>query len=215
MSQQYPQQQPDGGAPQQPGWGTQQPGWGPPQQPWGAPPPKKRSTGKIIGFGCLGAVALVVVIGVIGVAAGGGGKSDDKADAAKSGAPAATASTKSHAPGGAKPAEKAAPVQITAKKTAFSKSVLADGSNYTSVTITIRNNSGKKVSVNPLYFTVTDTGGTKHTSELGVDDKQIDTVDLAPGENISGTVTGKGAFTPKYVTFTEDLFGDPIRADVS
>ncbi|MEW2623699.1 DUF4352 domain-containing protein [Streptomyces sp. NPDC048106] len=151
------------------------------------------------------------MIGVTAAVAGGGGKSDDKADAGKSAAPSAASSPE---PGKSKSAGKPAPVEITAKKTSFTKSVLADGDAYTSVSVTIRNNSGKKVSVNPLYFTVTDTKGTKHTDELGVDDKQIDTVDLAPGENISGTVTGKGTFTPKYVTFSEDLFGDPVRVDV-
>ncbi|WP_241563246.1 hypothetical protein [Streptomyces sp. E1N211] len=69
--------------------------------------------------------------------------------------------------------------------------------------------------MNPLYFTITDTDGTKHTVELGVDEEQIDTVDLAPGENISGTVTGKGTFTPKYVTYTDGLLGDPVRVNVS
>ncbi|MGW4569406.1 DUF4352 domain-containing protein [Streptomyces sp. NPDC004561] len=201
--QQYPQ-------PQQPGWGGPQGGMGMPPQP------PKKSAGKIIGFGCLGVVALFVVIGIIGaLAGGGGGKSDDKAGSAKSGAPSATAKKHDTSTGSKQPAAKPAPVQITAKKTAFSKSVLADSSSYTSVTITVTNHSGKKLSVNPLYFAITDSHGTKHTAELGVDDKQIDTVDLAPGENISGTVTGKGVFTPKYVTYTEDLFGDPIRADVS
>jgi len=55
MSQQYPQ---------------------PPQ--WGAPPspPKKRSAGKIVGFGCLGIVGLLVAIAVIAaVASSGGSKS--------------------------------------------------------------------------------------------------------------------------------------------
>ncbi|MGW3034944.1 hypothetical protein ACWDCB_27500 [Streptomyces sp. NPDC001178] len=81
MSNQYPQQ------PQQPGWnGPQQPGqpqpWGGPQQGWGAPPqpPKKSSAGKIIGFGCLGFVAVLVLIGIIGAVAGGG--SDSKSDKA-------------------------------------------------------------------------------------------------------------------------------------
>ncbi|CAL2059281.1 conserved protein of unknown function [Streptomyces murinus] len=209
MSQQYPQQ-PGGDVPPPPGWGAPQQGWGTPPPP--PQPPKKSSTGKILGFGCLGVVALVIVIGVIAAVAGGGGKSDDeKADAGKSGAPSAASSSQS---GGSKPAGKPAAVEIIAKKASFTKSVLADGDAYTSVSVIIRNNSGKKVSVNPLYFTVTDTNGTKHTDELGVDDKQIDTVDLSPGENISGTVTGKGAFTPKYVTFTEDLFGDPVRVDV-
>ncbi|MEV7243130.1 hypothetical protein AB0N92_18050 [Streptomyces sp. NPDC093248] len=81
MTQQYPQQPP------QPGWnGQQQPGqppagWagpGAPQQMWGPPqPPKKSSAGKIIGFGCLGVVALFVVLGVIGAALSGGSDSTD------------------------------------------------------------------------------------------------------------------------------------------
>lgn len=61
---------------QQPGWQPpqQQPGWGTPQQPWGAPPPqppKKSPVGKILGFGCLGVVALFLAIGVIGAALSG------------------------------------------------------------------------------------------------------------------------------------------------
>jgi hypothetical protein len=71
MSQQYPEQ---------PGWGQQpqQPGYGQPQQPgWGAPPPPppKKSTGKIIGLGCAGILALFVIIGIFAAALGGG--SDD------------------------------------------------------------------------------------------------------------------------------------------
>jgi len=74
MSQQYPQQ---------PGWGTPpqqpQPGYGPPQQPgWGAPPPppKKSPVGKIVGFGCLGIVALFVILAAIGAALGGNDSTD-------------------------------------------------------------------------------------------------------------------------------------------
>ncbi|MFE5757527.1 hypothetical protein ACFQ7M_19485 [Streptomyces massasporeus] len=70
---QYPEQQP-------PGWGTPPlSGDGPPpQQPgWAAPPPqppKKRSTGKTVGFGCLG--VLIVAI-IIAIAAALGGSSGD------------------------------------------------------------------------------------------------------------------------------------------
>ncbi|MFD5424046.1 DUF4352 domain-containing protein [Streptomyces sp. NPDC127084] len=213
MSQHYPQN------PQQPG--QQQPGWtgpGTPQQ-WGAPPqpPKKNSTGKIIGFGCLGVVGLFVVLGIVGAVAGGG--SDDKRKSATSN----SASAKAERPAGngqgdaakkPKPEEKA-PVKITAKETAFTKSILADGSNYTSVLVTIANNSDDEISVNPLYFSITDSNGTKHTAEVGVDEKQIDTVKLAPGENVSGTITGKGKFSAKYVTYTNGLLGDPQRVDVS
>ncbi|GAA3851687.1 hypothetical protein GCM10023084_02400 [Streptomyces lacrimifluminis] len=70
--------------PQQPGWGA------PPQGPgWDAPPaPKKKSSfGKILGFGCLGIVALFVIVTVIAAALGGGDSSDssnkDKAVAAE------------------------------------------------------------------------------------------------------------------------------------
>lgn len=204
--QQYPQHQPGWGGPQQQGYGA---------QPFPPQPPKKSSAGKIIGFGCLGVVALFVLIGIIGAIASSGSPNGDTPSATKSSAPAPAASQKSGPASESKPAQKAAPVKVTAKKAAFSKSVLADGSNYTSVAVTITNNSGKQISVNPLYFTITDTGGTKHTAELGVDDKQLDTVDLAPGENVSGTITGKGGFTPKYVTYTDGLFGDPVRAEVS
>ncbi|WP_051744733.1 hypothetical protein [Streptomyces yerevanensis] len=86
MSQQYPQNPGYGPPQQQPGWGTpqQQPTqWGAPnQQPqpgWGAPPPplppKKSSTGKIVGLGCAGIVALFVIIGIFSAALSG--DSDD------------------------------------------------------------------------------------------------------------------------------------------
>lgn len=81
--QQYPQ-------PQQPGWGgQQQPGYGAPQfQPQ---PPKKSNAGKIIGFGCLGVVALFVLIGIIAAVAGGG--SDNSADTSNKDKAVAASST--------------------------------------------------------------------------------------------------------------------------
>lgn len=79
--QQYPQQpQPGWGGPQQPGYGT------PPFQPQ---PPKKSKAGKIVGFGCLGVVALFVLIGIVAAAIGGNGDSTDTG--AKDKAVAATA----------------------------------------------------------------------------------------------------------------------------
>jgi putative Ca2+/H+ antiporter (TMEM165/GDT1 family) len=193
-----------------------QPGQGGPQGGWGTPPqPAKKSRGKFIGFGCLGVVALFILIGAIGAATGSGDdKKDDKAGSTASSA-AAAPKKKDTAKDTGPAAPKTAPVRITAKKAAFAKTILAENGDYTSVAITITNNSDGKLSVNPLYFAITDSAGTKHTAELGVDDQQIATVDLAPGENVSGTVTGKGVFTPKYVTYTENLIGDPMRADVS
>lgn len=109
MNQQYPPQQP------QPGWGPQQPGWGAPPQP-----PKKRSAGKIVGFGCLGIVALFVLIGIIAAIAGGGSKSSGSGGVKP--APAASTSTSSTPAGGkakttATPKQTDKPASKPAKKT--------------------------------------------------------------------------------------------------
>lgn len=67
--QQYPQQpQPGWGGPQQQGYGA---------APFQPQPPKKSKAGKIVGFGCLGVVALFVLIGIAAAAVGGNGDSTD------------------------------------------------------------------------------------------------------------------------------------------
>lgn len=218
MSQQYP--------PQQPGWGQQPQQPYPPQPGWGAPPPpppKKTPVGMIVGLGCLGIVVLFVILGAIGAVIG----SDDKAskgtsvsansDANKDEEPAAEEEPAKDEPAEEPAEEEAAPepaVKITAKKTAFTPSILADGSAYTSVKVTIKNNSDEQISVNVLYFEITDSKGTKHSAELGIDENQIDTVKLAPGENVTGSITGKGKFDPTHVTYTQFL-EDPVRVAVS
>jgi hypothetical protein len=194
-------QQPQPGQPQQPGWG---------QQP---PPAPKKKTGKIIGFGCLGIVGLFVLIAIIAAVASGG----DDGNESSTTKPAATqGDTKKDEPKKEEKEEpaKKAPVTVTGKQVDFKKSVLAQGDNYTSVQVTITNNSKNDIDINPLYVTITDTDGSKHTAELGVDEDQLDTVTLAPGENVTGTITGKGKFDAKYVTYTDGLLGDSIRGDV-
>ncbi|KOU26072.1 hypothetical protein ADK52_10050 [Streptomyces sp. WM6372] len=190
--------------------GQPQPGYGYPP-----PPPKKSNTGKIVGFSCLGIVGFVVLLGVVGAALGG--ESSDKT-AKESRPPAAATSASAKAseskPPSAEPERKAA-VEVVAKKTEFKKSIIAQGDDYTSVSVTITNNSSKPINVNPLYFAVTDTNGTKHTAELGADENQIATVELAPGENVTGAITGKGTFTAKTVAYTDGLIGKAVRADVS
>ncbi|MGA4984563.1 DUF4352 domain-containing protein [Streptomyces cellulosae] len=192
----HPNQQP---YPQPPGYGF--PGSPPP------PPPRKGRFLKFAGFGCAGVLGLVVLVAALTAS---GGDSDDGGNTAADSSVSASAGAKKKSEQGG-----GGPVKLTAERAEFSKSILADGSDYTSVRVTVVNDGDDEVSVNPLYFTITDTDGTKHTVELGVDEEQIDTVDLAPGENISGTVTGKGTFTPKYVTYTDGLLGDPVRVDVS
>ncbi|WP_327413698.1 DUF4352 domain-containing protein [Streptomyces sp. NBC_01233] len=189
---------------------------GQPQPGYGYPPPpqpKKNSAGKIVGFSCLGIVGLFVLIGIIGALLGG-----ESSDTAKE--PAAPAAGASSAPAKApesKPAEpeKKAAVVVVAKKAEFKKTVLAQGDGYTSVSVTVTNNSSKPINVNPLYFAITDTNGTKHNAELAVDKDQIGTVELAPGENVTGAITGKGSWTAKSVTYTDGLIGKSVRADVS
>lgn len=195
--------------PQQPGWGPQptQPGWG--QQP----PSPKRSTGKIIGFGCLGIVVLFIIIGIIAAIASSGGDDDASSPTTTPSSTASAAKTGKAEEPKEEPA-KTEPVVVTAKKATFKKGILADNDDYTSVQVTIKNNGDKDIDVNPLYFTITDTGGSKHTSELAVDEDQMDTVKLAPGENLTGTITGKGKFVAKYVTYTDGLIGDSVRGDV-
>ncbi|MGW8794204.1 DUF4352 domain-containing protein [Streptomyces althioticus] len=200
--------------PQPPGYGF--PGSPPP------PPAKKRRFLKFAGFGCAGVLGLVVVIAALSASGddsgGGGNTAADSSVSASAGAKENStkeSSTKESSPKKKEAQEGGGPVKVTAERAEFSKSILADGSDYTSVRVTVVNDGDDEVSVNPLYFTITDTDGTKHTAELGVDEEQIDTVDLAPGENISGTVTGKGTFTPKYVTYTDGLLGDPMRVNVS
>lgn len=205
-----------------PGQPGQQPppgaGYPPPGQPphpgYGYPPPpapKKSNTGKIVGFSILGFVALLVIVGALS----GGEKPDTATKDTKAPAAATSAPGKSpEAAPSAKPEKKAA-VAVVAKKAEFEKTILAQGSDYTSVSVTVTNNSSKPINVNPLYFAITDTNGTKHVAELAVDKNQIDTVELAPGENVTGVITGKGAFTPKTVTYTDGLLGDSTRAEVS
>ncbi|MFE5375176.1 hypothetical protein [Streptomyces mirabilis] len=93
--------------PHQPGWATpqQQPGWVPPQQPR-----RKRSAGKIVGFGCLGIVGLFFVLGAIGAALDSGKTSN----ASSTTSPTKASTTASKAPTTATPAKNAAPVKASA-----------------------------------------------------------------------------------------------------
>jgi hypothetical protein len=87
----------------------QQPQWGGPQQPmWAPPPPKKRSVGKILGFGCLGIIGLVVVIVVIAAIASSGGSGGSKTSSSSTSSTTATQSAGGKAKvGGSKTAKPA------------------------------------------------------------------------------------------------------------
>lgn len=70
--------------------------------------------------------------------------------------------------------------------------------------------------VSPLYFAITETGGTRHETAdaLGADDREIDSTSLQPKERARGTVTAEGTFSPETVTFTRDGFGTKYIAEV-
>ena len=225
MSQRNP-----GPHPQQPGQhpqSAQQPqpgpyGYGPAGfQPSPSPSPKKKGMPAwAIVLITLGGIFVLLIF--IGALAGG----DDSSSGTKKPTtvetpekkPAKKADDKADTKPAAKPAEKSAepaPVEVTAKKTMFKPSILHDGGTFTSVQVTVTNNSDEKIDINPLYFSITDTDGSKHNAELAMDENQMDVMDLAPGEKATGVITGKGDFTPKYVTYKNGLFGDGVRGNVS
>ena len=119
--------------------------------------------------------------------------------------------------GKATSAKKAVPIKLTAKRAKAARSILSDGSAMSCVRVTVTNRSKKSLEVNPLYFSITDTKGTKHdsSSALGDYEGQVDTTTLAPGENAKGMVCAKGKFTPKVLAMTNELFSEAARAEVS
>ncbi|WP_328806920.1 DUF4352 domain-containing protein [Nocardiopsis coralli] len=92
---------------------------------------------------------------------------------------------------------------ITAEDADFVPSPLYNGGEYTSVDVSVTNNSEEQVDVNPLYFTVVDDDGQNHSSRTGVgmDENEIGAETLSPGQATSGAVTVEGSLTPERVVF--------------
>lgn len=112
---------------------------------------------------------------------------------------------------------KAFPIKLAAKRARAKKSVLTDGGALSCVKVTVTNQTKKQLEVNPLYFSITDTGDTKHDSStaLGDYEGQIATTQLAPGEKATGLVCAKGRFRPKVIAMTNPLFDEAARAQVT
>ncbi|MGW0034691.1 DUF4352 domain-containing protein [Streptomyces sp. NPDC003314] len=198
--------QPQYGPPQPP-----RPGWGQPG-PYGPPPPKRgMGAGAIIAIVLGSIVALILLVVILGAAVGDNPESKAPArPAAPTPAPTKTTTAPTEEPAAD------APVKVTARTTEFTPSVLHDGGPYTSVEVTITNvSSDKTISTNPLNFTITDTSGAKHAAELGMDKNQMDLLKLGKGEKATGIITGKGKFTPAYVTYSDGLFSEGVRGSVS
>ena len=119
--------------------------------------------------------------------------------------------------GGEAKGKKTFPIKLTAKRARAKKSVLSDGGALSCVKVTVTNQTKKQLDVNPLYFSITDTGNTKHDSStaLGDYDGQIATTELAPREKATGLVCAKGTFRPKIVAMTNPLFDEAARAQVT
>ncbi|HEX6940984.1 MAG TPA: hypothetical protein VF158_16315 [Longimicrobiales bacterium] len=114
-------------------------------------------------------------------------------------------------------AAKNTPIKLAARRATADASVLASGDPLSCVRVTVTNRSKKNVEVNPLYFSITDTRGTKHSAgdALAEYEGQIPTVTLAPGENAKGLVCGKGKWKPAQVAMTNPLFAEAARAEVA
>ncbi|MER5706007.1 DUF4352 domain-containing protein [Streptomyces sp. NPDC002122] len=109
----------------------------------------------------------------------------------------------------------AAGAQVTATKTTFTPGIAAVGTDYTTLKVTITNTGTTPIKVNPLYFAIVDTTKAKHAVSIGTVKGEIATMELAPGENTTGTIAAEGTFTPDYVTWTSGYRGPEVRASVS
>ncbi|MBO2460617.1 DUF4352 domain-containing protein [Actinomadura violacea] len=114
-------------------------------------------------------------------------------------------------------AAKAVPIKLVAKRAVARKSVLSQGGALSCVKVTVTNQAKKPLEVNPLYFSITDTKGVKHTPDdaMGEYDGEIDTTTLAAREKAVGMVCGKGHFVPKVLAMTNPLFSEAARAEVA
>lgn len=188
--------------------GMPQPGM--PQAPgaWPWPPPPVKpgmSTGAKVGIGC-GAIvgALVLMSGCAAILSAGSGNGTGGERQTRATAPSAATKENNETP----------PVTLTAEKAVFKPTSLHDGSDYTSVQVTVVNNSDDTVSVNPLYFEVTDSDGVKHSAEIFGADDNLQAVKLYKGEKVTGTVTFKGKITPAKVYFRKNGFSTTYSAPV-
>lgn len=111
---------------------------------------------------------------------------------------------------------KPVPIKLVARRATAKASIINDGTVLSCVRVTVTNQGKKQLDINPLYFSLTDTAGTKHDvgQALGFYDDEITTTTLAPGENAKGMVCGKGKWKPKVLAMTNPLFDEAARAEV-
>ncbi|WKV71153.1 DUF4352 domain-containing protein [Streptomyces sp. PCS3-D2] len=174
------------------------------------------STGAKVGIGC-GAIvgALVLMSGCAAILGAGSGNATGGERQTRATAPSGASSASTEAkPAPTKEKNETPPVTLTAEKAVFKPTALHDGSDYTAVQVTVVNNSDDTVSVNPLYFEVTDSDGVKHSAEIFGADDNLQAVKLYKGEKVTGTITLKGKITPAKVYFRKSGFGTTYSAPV-
>lgn len=110
----------------------------------------------------------------------------------------------------------APPVKLTAVKAKAKASVLGGANPLSCAKVTVTNGTGDVLLVNPYYFALTDTTGTKHTTDdvIGEYEDQIPDTKLSPGEKAEGMVCAKGKWTPKQVAMTNEILDIIARAEV-
>ncbi|MCY9784592.1 DUF4352 domain-containing protein [Nocardiopsis sp. EMB25] len=108
-------------------------------------------------------------------------------------------------------------VGLTAAPGTLEPSFMFDDGDYVTVEVTVVNNTDEPVSVASMYFTLVDDGGEEHVAGAGLlmDADDIDVVELAPGQEITGNVSSSGTFTPVTVQFQSGSFGTTYTAPVA
>lgn len=113
----------------------------------------------------------------------------------------------------AAPEQQAPQVKLTAKAVEHKPDEFVTGGPYSCVRVQIANNSKGVISAGVEYLTITGTDGTKRVTAWMVDSRELDSVQLAPGENAKGVVCAEGEFTPQTVAF--DDFNHQARVQVA
>ena len=187
--------------------------------PGGPQTPKQgMSAGKKFGLGCGGLFLMLFLFGgCMAVLSGGDTDSGASSSQAAADGEEEDTGTSEEEEAVEEEVEEEPEVALTAEAREFTPSILHDGGAYTTVFVTVENNSAEDVDVNPLYFSVVADDGTKKdtTGGLGMDENQIDTLTLSPGQRAEGTVTVEGDITPASVEFDGPFgLGDTYTADI-
>lgn len=192
----------------------------PQMPPPGHPRPQKQgmSTSKKLGLGCGGLFLMLFLLGgCVAVLSGGSTDNSAPSSQADSDTEEGNTETSEEEEAAEEEPEEESEIVLTAETREFNPSILHDSGAYTSVFVTVENNSDEDIEINPLYFSIVADDGTKKDTSggLGMDEDQIDTLTLSPGQRAEGTVTVEGDITPASVEFGGPLgLGEAHTVDI-